>query len=307
MKVILYISHLNRIGGIETFVLNFCQRMSKHYDITFVFSEVTGEDLLLKIGEHVNCLKLKKQELECDVLILASAWKVNPEKQIKADKYIQMVHADYTAYLKDWNFKYQKGDKTTHHVAVGENTARKFELATPYKIDAVINNLLAEKVKIKPRKATKVLRLITCSRISKEKGFERMLLLEKKLKGFDFIWHVYGDTGTNYAKQVIPQFSKVEFKGVTDKVQEVIQDYDYLVQLSDTEGFPYSVYESLQVHVPVISTDYPSIHELLTDGENGYILDMKLSNFHPEKLKDRPKIKTFKEKSNEHNWIEIIG
>src|SRR5690606_38454061 len=114
----------------------------------------------------------------------------------------------------------------------------------------------------------------TISRISKEKGFERMLKMESLLSGVDFIWHIYGDTSTAHAKQIMRRFKKAEFKGVTDKPLELLKDFDYLVQLSDTEGFPYSIYEALSVKKPVIATNFPSVHELLKHGKNGYILNM---------------------------------
>lgn len=101
--------------------------------------------------------------------------------------------------------------------------------------------------------------------------------------------------------------SKFRFMGITDRPKDIIGQYHYLVQLSDTEGFPYSVYESLQCLTPVISTDYPSVHELIKDGENGYILDMELSNFDMKKILKVPKITTFKEKSSPEDWFSFIN
>lgn len=153
-----------------------------------------------------------------------------------------------------------------------------------------------------------MIRLVTISRISKEKGFERMLKLELMLRvfGVPFIWDCYGDHTTAHAKQIIPRFRYVKFKGVTDRPLDVMKQYDYLVQLSDTEGFPYSIYEAMSQKVPVIATDFPSIHEMITDGVNGYILKMDLSNFDAEKIKSIPVIRSFREKSNEKDWIKFL-
>lgn len=153
-----------------------------------------------------------------------------------------------------------------------------------------------------------MIKLVTISRISKEKGFGRMLQLEAMLKaaGISFIWDCYGDTSTRHARQIIRQFKYVKFKGITKAPQQVMRQYDYLVQLSDTEGFPYSIYEAMQVMVPVIATDFPSVHEMITDGVNGYILKMDLSNFNTDKIKTIPVIKSFREKSNEKDWINFL-
>lgn len=153
-----------------------------------------------------------------------------------------------------------------------------------------------------------MIKLVTISRISKEKGFERMLQLEAllRLSGIAFSWDCYGDTSTKYAKQVMPRFKHVKFKGVTQQPKQVMKQYNYLVQLSDTEGFPYSIYEAMQQKLPVIATDFPSIHEMITDGDNGYILDMDLGNFDPKKIIRIPVIKSFTEKSNEQDWINFL-
>lgn len=153
-----------------------------------------------------------------------------------------------------------------------------------------------------------MIRLVTISRISREKGFLRMLKMEQLLEraNIKFVWDCYGDTSTNYAKQVIPKFKHVNFKGVTDKPKEIIHGYDYLVQLSDTEGFPYSIYEAMQQMIPVIATDFPSIHEMIEEGVNGYILKKDLSNFDINKIINPPVITAFKEKSTEQDWINFL-
>jgi len=302
-KIIIYLSRVNKIGGVETFAFNFCKRMSRHYDITFVYDQCSSLDYLIKISEFVSVHVLDNYQFECETLLLASAWGKNPEKQIKSDKQIQMVHADYLAYMEDWHFTYKKYDKTTHHIAVGHHVAKQFEIATTYKIDSVIHNLLNDDVKFTPKTKSKQLRLVTISRISIEKGFDRMLKMESLLSGIDFIWDVYGDTSTACAKSVIPKFIKVNFKGITDKPQEIMQQYDFVVQLSDTEGFPYSIYEALQVHVPCIVTDFPSAHELIKNNVNGYILDMNLDNFVvPNKIT----LNSFHGKSDERDWIKVL-
>lgn len=153
-----------------------------------------------------------------------------------------------------------------------------------------------------------MIRLVTISRISKEKGFERMLHMESLLiaAGIEFVWDCYGDASTYYAKQVISRFKCLIFKGITNNSLEVLKDYDYLVQLSDTEGFSYSIYEAIANLVPVIVTNFPCINEMITDGVNGYILKMDLSNFDIDKIKAIPEIRAFKEKSSEQDWIKFI-
>lgn len=153
-----------------------------------------------------------------------------------------------------------------------------------------------------------MIKLVTISRISKEKGFERMLLLEEVLhfSGVQFVWDCYGKCETPYEKKIVSQFRYINFKGITPTPTETVKQYDYLVQLSDTEGFAYSIYEALSQKVPVIATDFPAIHETVKDGINGHILKMDLSDFTIKRLLNIPVIKTFKEKSTEKDWINFI-
>lgn len=153
------------------------------------------------------------------------------------------------------------------------------------------------------------LSFITLSRFSREKGFDRILMMADKMKAIDYVWDIYGDTSNNYAKNIIPKlknYRQINICGITSKPLDEIVKHDYLVQLSDTEGFPYSVYESLQCLTPVISTDYPSVHELIKNGKNGYIFDMELSNFDIDMIKNVPKIINFNEKSTEKDWFEFL-
>lgn len=155
-----------------------------------------------------------------------------------------------------------------------------------------------------------MIKLVTISRISREKGFNRMLKLEQMLKdsGVDFIWDCYGDLNTNHSREIVKKFKYVKFNGITNEPLKVMKNYDYLVQLSDTEGFPYSIYEAMQQCVPVIATDFPSIHEMIENGVNGYIIKKDLTNFDVTKIiTNIPVINEFKEKSTEKDWINFLN
>ena len=130
------------------------------------------------------------------------------------------------------------------------------------------------------------------------------------MKEEDYIWNIYGDFTTSYGKLVVPklkQYKQINILGVTNTAKDEICKHDYLVQLSDTEGFCYSMYESLSVLTPVIVTNFNSAYEMVVDGVNGHILNMELSNFCVDKIKKVPLLKSFKEKSTEIDWINFIN
>src|SRR6478736_4260534 len=252
MKVIIYLSNWNLLGGVETFTKNFCKRMSKHHDVTLLYDNVASQHLIEEIQKYCNVEKINfKQRHKCDVFISASAWGKSAFDVIDSKVYIQTVHADYRVVISGWAFKYKKHPKVTHHVCVGEIVKEGFEATTGLKCDAVIYNLLDNTHKYSPKKKNKILSLITCSRLSGEKGFERMHIMAKKMDslGIDYFWNIFGDDSHAYGKQLLKQFDdcpNVFFKGITTEPYKEINKPDYLVQLSDTEGFAYSVYEAMQ-------------------------------------------------------------
>lgn len=310
VKVIIYISNYNTIGGVETFVNNFIKRMNGYFDLTLMFDKVDSFELLERASEFVTVEKLQHdKKYTCDTFINASAWGYEPFNNIIAKRYIQMVHADYTYYIKGWNFKYTKHPKTTHHVCVGETVKKAFEIATPHKCDAVIYNLLDNNIKPIEKPKNNKLQLITLSRLSGEKGFDRMVKLAEQIP-CDYDWHVWGNISTPYSQQIVAKFKhlpKVKFHGVTIEPYKEIAKADYLVQLSDSEGYCYSVIEALQMKTPCLITPFTSGQEQVKNKINGYIIDFDVKNVNfDEIINNIPKVTAYKDLSSEQDWLKII-
>jgi glycosyltransferase involved in cell wall biosynthesis len=312
MKLFIYISNYNFIGGVERFVENFCKRMNKHYDVTLLFDNCQHNKLLLEMSNYCNIEKFDKtKSYTSDYFICSTAWGQSPYEHINAKKVVQIIHADYRHVIANWNFSYIKHRNTTHHVCVGELVAKSFEIATPYKCDAIIYNLLDNTQKLPKKSKNKVLLLITVSRLSGEKGFDRMLKFAKMLEvnKINYIWDVYGNIDNDYNNKIVKSFAntKVKFKGVIRNPMPIINQADYLVQLSDTEGFAYSVYEALQCKTPCIITPFASGNEQITDGVNGYIVPFDLKNIDFCRIINKiPVVTDFQEIGSEQAWIDFL-
>lgn len=116
-NIILYHNNLLRFGGVDTFVYNFTKRLSKYYNITFLYSEADTENLN-RIKENVKIVEKynSNKKYICDICICASAWGRYPDSIIaKSGRYMQMVHADYIR-AKEVDFEYKKWFKTTEHI-----------------------------------------------------------------------------------------------------------------------------------------------------------------------------------------------
>jgi glycosyltransferase involved in cell wall biosynthesis len=311
-SLIIYISRYNSIGGVERFVENFCKRMNKHYDITLLFDWAESNSLLLEMSDFVNIKKLDhKEKYKCDYFINSTAWGYEPYNHIQAKKQIQIIHADFTHVIANWDFQYKKHKNTTHHICVGELVKKAFEVATPYKCDKIIYNLLDNTIKLENKPKNDKLTLITVSRLSGEKGFDRMLQFAKllELNKIDYIWSVYGNKNNNYNNAIVKKFqnTKVNFKGVIRNPFPEINKADYLVQLSDTEGFAYSVYEALQCKTPCIITPFASGNEQIKDGVNGYVIPFDLQNIDLKQIVNNiPTVKDFQEIGSEQSWIDFL-
>lgn len=74
---------------------------------------------------------------------------------------------------------------------------------------------------------------------------------------------------------------------------DYIANADYLVQLSDNEGYCYSVIEALTAGVPVLITPCPVFEELqIKNKEHGYILPFDMKNLPIEDIYNHiPKVK----------------
>lgn len=307
MKILLYASIHNRIGGVERFNLNFCKRMSKLCELTFVYKEGDA-DRMKEISQYANVVKFTgKETFDVDVAIYSTCWSGTPEANIKAKKYVQMIHADFEVAKKSWNFQYTKMPKVTDHVCVGLNAQKALKKVYGYD-STVIFNILDNELE-----NDKILRLITVSRLAAGKGLERMSVLAHalKAKGIRFVWLFFGDsTGVKYTadiKKLFADLPEFVFMGTALNAQSYIADSDYLVQLSDSEGFCYSICEALQVGTACIVTDFLSATEQIENGRNGYILKMDMSNVDLDAIyKKIPKNFTFKEQTNEKTWLKFL-
>lgn len=309
----IYISRWNAIGGVETSAQNFCKRMSKHYNITLLYNNVANENLVTELKKYCNVIKADfKSKYIFDIFISTTAWDRSAYEIVNAKCYVQIVHADYRVLIDGWAFNYRPNGLVTHHVCVGETVKNGFEHVTKLKSDAIIYNLLDNTIKHAKKPKNKALTLITCSRLSGEKGFKRMKQLARQLdaKGIEYIWNVWGDTSSQYAITLMKQFvncPNVHFKGITTEPHKEINKADYLVQLSDTEGFAYSVYEAMQVKTPCIITPFASGKEQITNGVNGYIVPFEMDNIPFDDILRRDlKVPEFEELGKEEHWISFF-
>ena len=303
MELILYHNNLLKFGGVDTFVYNFVKKMNKYFDILFLYT-TADKNNLERIKKYVKTEQYSKdKKYICDICICASAWGQYPDSVIaKSGRYIQMVHADYIK-AKEIGFIYNKWHKTTEHIGVSNYVCKVFKQLYPKENITRIYNILDEVQETKP-----ILKLISATRVSKEKGYERMLKFAQELKkaNIRFRWIIFTDL--NLYNQKPFDLEEIVYMKPSHDFFDYIKEADYGVQLSDTEGYSYFINECLQYGTPVICTNFPSAYESVENEKNGYILDMNLSNLDINKIINNiPKNFLYKEKCSEKDWIALIN
>lgn len=265
-QVVLYKSSINLFGGIETFMLNFCENMAPYYDITVVYNECEM-GMLKRLSEKVRCEKMGTfVHMRCDTLLMMSILDDIP-RNIEYKRSIQVQHACKMGFP-------MKHDRN-EIIPVSKAVADSWNLPhTP------IKNMVAEP---KPRD---LLFLVSATRLdTSEKGEKRMLQLATKLneKGIPFLWLYFSNRDVAGAPKNMIRMQP------TSNVIDYIAKATYLVQLSDHEAFCYSIVEALTMGVPVITTPISVLPEIgVQDGQNAHVVPYNM-DFDVEILLDVPK------------------
>lgn len=293
--------YFNEIGGIETFLINFCKKFYKKYDITLLCRDISVTNALI-ISQYAEVVCNPIDVIECDTCIITSVLIDDIVKKfVKFKEVYQMIHSDWTKMKKFWDLQYEPTFENTKFISVSETARESFIKEFGYD-SIVIPNLLDDE-DIDTRKP---LRLLTLARLTKEKGYERMVQLCKYFEKYDipYIWNVYG---TNVFGE--KPYGNMYIHSPRANIKELIKSSDYLVQLSDTESFCYSMYEALQYEVPVLVTPFPNAEQEIINGENGYILpfDMKLNKKAIENIyKKIPTEAKYKQVGVEELWEKML-
>ena len=124
---------------------------------------------------------------------------------------------------------------------------------------------------------TKGLKLITVGRLSKEKGFDRLLHVVAELeKNYQFELWIVGDGAEFDSLQAYIQqngISSVRMLGFQKNPYAFIKKADIFISSSIFEGYSTAVLESLALGIPVLTTRTAGMEEILAGGEFGKVVD----------------------------------
>lgn len=283
-----YYKDINSIGGVETFFWNLAQKYGKTHDITILYH--TGDPKQIKrLSELVRVRKYHDGErIKCKRCFIT--FNVSMLDNIDAEEYYQILHGDYRAL----GVIPGSHDKIQEWVAVSKTVRDAYADITGKVATVCYNPVVIQSPK-------KVLHLVSATRLTPDKGLRRMEKLASALDeaGIKYTWDVYTDSPR------VTQNENIVLRPPRLDIIDFIADADYFVQLSDAEGYCYSIVEALAVGTPVIATDFPVAHEIgVINGVNGYILPLDMENI---PINDIIKgVKKFKYTPLEDSWGDLL-
>ena len=156
------------------------------------------------------------------------------------------------------------------------------------------------------QKNNKIKNIVSISRFVEKKGIDTIIDAANLLKNEDIVFSIYGFgiLEDELQKKIDDlKLTNISIKGSLDNPNEVkmaLNKSDLLVspckiaKNGDRDGIPTIIFEAMAQGVPILTTSVSAIPEVITDYENGFIIEPD----NPEQLKD--KIKDIMELSPKH-------
>ena len=290
-KNVFYVSNFNTIGGVETYIYELAKKYNE-YDITVVYK--TGSlDQVKRIRKYVRIIKYKEGDvIKCNKAFFN--YETDIINSIEANEYIQLIHAMFKSNQLT-PFINPKIDK---YLCVSNGAGEEWEELTGIKPILCRNPLsLSEEDK------QDVLYLVSATRLTREKGKERMIRLAEELDkaGINYLWLVFtNDTDAIDNPNVVYMKPRLN---VRPFIKSVVGK-GYGVQLSDCEGDCYFTRECEAVGLPLIVTPIVSFKEQgLVEGKNCYYVPFDMVDVKVDRFKNIP---TYDPYITEDKWLDML-
>ena len=258
---VFYFKKVSSIGGCESF---FWYLSQLYKNFTIMYREGDSEQIK-RLAKNVEVIKYQDKygTIKCKKFFCNYGLDI----PVEAEEKYHIIHCDY----KHTDFKpiMYPGFK---YIGVSKLACQSFKELTGVEAELIYNPVVVKKTNT-PKLTDKV-HLISATRLSKEKGGERINKLATMLDkaGVNYEWDIYTNKFYRWnSRNIIPKPPKLD-------LNKEIEESTFLVQLSSHESFGLSVAESLCLGTPVIITDIPAFKEIgCKHGDNAVIcsLDMK--------------------------------
>lgn len=286
---VFYFYRINSIGGIETFYYNLAKKY-RDRDIT-IFYQQGAKDQIRRLAKFVRVIKWKGEEIHCKRAFFN--FNLDIIDHVHAEEYYQIIHGDYKAMRIMPN----RSPRIDRYLACSRQAAETFKEISGEDCKVIYNP-----ADVDLQLSGRALQLISATRLTSEKGKNRMEKMAQLLDaaGVSYTWQVFTDD-----RRAIEN-PNIVYRTPCMDIGPHIKAADWLVQLSDNEGYCYSVVEALQLGVPVIVTPCPVFDELGVDDRNSIRLPFDFDEIPVKEILNGKKDR-FVYKPKKDGWSEMLG
>lgn len=287
---IFYVSNFNVIGGTETFIYELARKYSD-YDITVIYK--TGDEAqLARLKKHVKVRQYHGQQIKAKKAFFN--YQTDIIDHVEADEYIQIIHAMF----KTQGIEPKPNPKITRYLSVSDSAGAEWKELTGNKTTTCRNPLT-----ITPEERQEPIILVSATRLTAEKGKDRMIKLAQDMDkaGINYMWFIF----TNDRNRI--ENPSIYYMNPTLNIRPFIASVrgrGYGVQLSDCEGDCYFTRECEALGVPLIVTPVPSFKEQgLREGKNCYFVPFDMKDTQIERIRRIPEVEPFQVQDQ---WEKIL-
>ena len=240
-------------------------------------------------------------------------------RAIKADKYVMFYHHGAMRHVYHDKIVYKKCNKI---IAVSAHQAEALRNFVPRYADKIVaaNNLAdVNGIRVKsqetiPERFDKgYFNIVTCGRISKEKGMDLAVEACNRLiaNGYKKIrwWIIGGGPAYNDVKKMVQKLnleSYVYMPGMKENPYPYIAKADLYVQPSRFEGYPMSILEAVILKKIVISTNNKGAEEMLKNLKCGILCKIDSTDLAEKISSIISDLQYYDEKKQEMEEIDLM-
>jgi len=185
------------------------------------------------------------------------------------------------------------------------------------------------------KQENEVIHFVTVGRLAPWKNIDKIIQAMALLndKGFNFIFNIVGSGPIDEKLKKLVTDLKLEKKIIflgqknTDELNKIYLNSDIYIQASGYEGLPHVILEAINFNLSIISTPIGGTNEILLNGKNGWVLNLKedkapdefdlqelIKNVIESKAVDKEKIlsakkyiiNNFDEEKNLNKYIQLL-
>lgn len=262
LKLAFFIHELLPVGGVGTWFYYVLPDLHKYHDVVLFYDKADTKQLkrLNDIGITTKQLS-RRPSTVFDILFRG----YDKDPDIDAKHYVHTLHA----CVSECDFLFSIHGRIDSFLAVSEEAKSSFKKLYPNEKRPIY--VVPNYVPVVPISPTKrfdnEIKMVVASRLTPEKGLRHLFNIVKILDERNINYQI--DLFTIFQK--IPHLDNGKVKFYLPRLDIDFSKYHYLIQLSDSEAYCYTVHEALSVGTAVIVNNLPVFNGIVKHGYNGYI------------------------------------